>query len=127
MPNKGLDKLPDVVMSRTKTISAARGEDCVAACHTLGPDFHCQLEALGAINDCAHLEKAFPCKSCDRSKGSDQPAYINETAANTPGVCVYTSDPTYFGCEGRHADTHRLCPCLHVNDEQGSFSYFDER
>ena len=68
------------------------------------------------VNTCDAMGEAFnSCPvGCETSLGSEQPAYVIESADPTqhkPGMCLITSDPEQSKCRASHPSTIRLCPC----------------
>lgn len=67
------------------------------------------------INTCDAMKNAFnQCPNgCQVSVGSEQPAYVIETASSNhlPGVCLISSNPNLSKCHEAHPFTIRLCPC----------------
>ncbi len=74
----------------------------------------CDVAVFDKINNCDVLKKYFPCTNgCERNFGPDQPALVDPSSNdNNAGKCLFNSDPKYFDCNGRHANTQRLCVCL---------------
>jgi len=93
-------------------VSANRGESCTAACARQG--MVCEASRFASVNTCAALRKHFRCVACDVGGGFDQPAWVALDApqGSLPGHCLYNADTSFFSCDGKHAQTVRLCPCM---------------
>ena len=80
-------------------------------CKTRG--LTCKREMMNEVNTCSALESAFECHGCETSLGSEQPAWVVDTApsVNLPNKCLITSDPWQSDCASAHHLTIRLCPC----------------
>lgn len=99
---------------------------------TLPGDYICWELYLPSINSCEMLQQYFSCSGgCIRSAGADQPAMVDDGGSSISsahhgtdsqakdrvnehmrGMCLVNNDATLFHCDGRHADTKRLCPCV---------------
>ena len=104
-----------VLSAGSKVAAAATpGLDCNTVCAGVeGGGFTCAINLLSLVNDCASLQTAFNCVSCEDSQGSDQPAFISPNAppSKKPGACLVNTNPGLFSCEGKWEHALRLCPC----------------
>ena len=88
------------------------GESCDAVCAAVGKS--CFVPGFAAVNTCAQMKAAFGCATgCEKSAGGDQPAYVDDGAAEKwgPGKCLVLRSVAAGSCTGRHEATRRLCPC----------------
>ena len=92
--------------------SAYRGESCTAACARAS--MTCEPTHFPVINNCATLRKHFRCVGCEVNGGFDQPAWValDAPSGSMPGHCLFNTDSAFFSCDGKHALTVRLCPCV---------------
>ena len=72
--------------------------------------WRCAEGHFGAANQCAALQKYFPCTECYQSRGADLPNYVSNRDDGQYGRCLLTEED--MGCGGSHRNTQRLCPCL---------------
>eukprot|EP00762_Andalucia_godoyi_P006201 ANDGO_01658.mRNA.1 hypothetical protein len=87
----------------------AMGESCDLVCKK--QSLACADSELEFLNYCSELKKYFPCeKGCSKEWGPDIPNYVPSVSNKYNGWCLVTE--MVSTCDGRHADTARLCPCV---------------
>jgi hypothetical protein len=91
------------------------------------------FQFLNHGNSCKQLIAQFPCETCEQGWGADLPAFrvwnYDFGQGKPMGMC-YTrsnlaqSNPHSFMCSGSFSNSHRLCPCVPVQQDNNEFSDF---
>ena len=71
------------------------------------------MEHLQLLNVCDTMQSHFPCQTCKKSVGYEQPAYVVPDAKQElgPGDCLVNALPERSTCDSAHPSTIRLCAC----------------
>ncbi|KAJ9468775.1 Glycogenin-1 [Diplonema papillatum] len=113
-----------VTREGTVLVAAAQGQSCQAACRHAGEGRVCDAALLTAtsVNACETLSEAFECPRCRYAEHREEhPAQEAPFRSETDGDCVAASalDPRLKpGCDLRHDDVRRLCPCSPASELQ---------
>jgi len=99
--------------TQLQIVKGEQGQNCHKACARQG--LSCDQASIKTINTCDKMKAHFPCENgCMDSYGGDQPAYVvpNALRMHQPGTCMINTQREIMSCEGQHANTRRLCPCV---------------
>jgi len=111
-------KTPEFNLASVSIVEGEQGQSCATAC-AARKTARCVVEAIPSINNCETMKAHFQCEGgCENSFGEDQPAYVSPKALRIfrPGVCMINQRPDMMTCNGKHANTRRLCPCHNARD-----------
>lgn len=93
-----------------QVVEAKVAESCLIAC--VRQRKKCDLSSFPLLNECDIMKQVFECATCDKTAGEDLPAFVDGRAPTEyrPKTCLLNE--AAFRCEGSHAVTRRLCPCV---------------
>ena len=97
---------------------AVRDESCADACARTGGE--CQPEQLEWVNNCAALQRVFPCVGgCGHQIGLEIPCEVVDPSRDTHGQCLVT-DEAVSTCEASYEASRRLCACIGGSGGEGA-------